>query len=98
MHLPPTYILDEIEWYEINSLFKYRYYSYKESWEQARLITYMTAQCNSRRHLQLTDIIKFPWEDDVQDEEQTKVTDEDVKRLKAMAQNYLSNENNSVKK
>lgn len=93
MHLPPTYILDEIEWYEINSLFKYRHYSYKESWEQARLITYMTAQCNSRRHLQLTDIIKFPWEDDVQDEEQTKVTDEDVKRLKAMAQNYLSKEN-----
>lgn len=58
----------------------------------------MTAQCNSRRRLTLQDVIKFPWEVDVRDEEQTKVTDADVKRLKAMAQDYLSNENNSVKK
>lgn len=95
MHLQPNYILDEIEWYEINSLFKYRHYTYKESWEQARLITYMTAQCNSRRHLQLTDIIRFPWEENEETEEQTKVTDDDVKRLKAMANDYLSKENNS---
>ena len=95
MHLPPSYILNEMEWYEINSLFKYRHYVSKESWEQARLITYMTAQVNSKRHLKLTDIITFPWEKE--DEEQTKVTDEDVKRLKAMAQDYLSKGNNSDK-
>lgn len=91
MHLPPSYILDEIDWYEINSLMKYRYYAVKEQWEQARLITYMTAQVNSKKHLKLTDIITFPWEKD-ESEENTKVTDDDVKRLKAMADAYLYNE------
>ena len=90
MKISPQYVLDEIEWYEINSLFKYRHYSHKDSWEQARLITYMVAQVNSKKTLKLGDIISFPWEDDAEAEEQ-KVSAEDVKRLKQMAQDYLSN-------
>lgn len=97
MHLPPSYILDEMDWCEINSLLKYRHYAVKEQWEQARLITYMTAQVNSKRHLKLTDIITFPWEKD-EDENNTRVTDDDVKRLKAMAQNYLYNKEKTDKK
>lgn len=62
LHLPPSYILDEMDWYEVNSLLKYRYYAVKEQWEQTRLITYMTAQVNSNKHLKVTDIITFPWE------------------------------------
>lgn len=89
MKLQPSYILDEMDWYEVNALLKYRYYSFKEQWEQTRLVTYMTAQVNSKRHLKLTDIITFPWE---KEEENTRVTDDDVKRLKAMAENYLYNE------
>ena len=91
MKLPPSYILDEMDWYEVNALLKYRYYAFKEQWEQARLVTYMTAQVNSRKHLKLSDIITFPWEKE-EEEENTSITDDDVKRLKAMAENYLYNE------
>ena len=85
MKISPQYVLDEIEWYEINSLFKYRHYSHKDSWEQARLITYMIAQVSSRKTLKLSDILTFQWEDDAEAEEQ-KVSAEDVKRLKQKAQ------------
>lgn len=97
MKMPPSYVLDEMDWYEVNSLMKYRHYAVKEQWEQARLITYMTAQVNSRKHLKLTDIITFPWEKE-EEEENTAVTDDDVKRLKAMAQEYLYNKEKSDKK
>lgn len=97
MKMPPSYVLDEMDWYEVNALLKYRYYSFKEQWEQTRLVTYMTAQVNSKRHLKLTDIITFPWEKE-EDEENTRVTDDDVKRLKAMAQEYLYNKEKSDKK
>lgn len=83
-----------MDWYEVNSLLKYRHYTFKEQWEQSRLITYMIAQVNSKRHLKLTDIITFPWEKE-DDEDNTKITEDDVKRLKAMAQNYLYNEKKS---
>lgn len=85
-----------MDWYEINSLLKYRYYAYKEQWEQTRLITYMTAQVNSSKHLKVTDIITFPWEEE-EKEENTRITDDDVKRLKAMAENYLYNEKKESK-
>ena len=50
----------------------------------------MTAQVNSNKHLKVTDIITFPWEKE--EEENTRITADDVKRLKAMAENYLYNE------
>lgn len=90
MKISPQYVLDEMEWIEVNALFKYRHYSHKDAWEQARLITYMVAQVNSRKTLKLSDILTFPWEDDA-DEKEQKVSAEDVKRLKQMAQDYLSN-------
>ncbi|MCF0185738.1 MAG: hypothetical protein HUJ98_04515 [Bacteroidaceae bacterium] len=53
-----------MEWYEIKALMKYDYYSYKDSWEQARLIAYLIAQTNSTKKLRLLDIIRFHWDTD----------------------------------
>ena len=60
--LSPKYVLDEMEFYEIDSLLDSYYLKHKDSWEQARLIAYMTAQVNSKNTLQPEDIIKFSWE------------------------------------
>lgn len=51
-----------MEFYEIDSLLDSYYLKHKDSWEQARLIAYMTAQVNSKNTLQPEDIIKFSWE------------------------------------
>lgn len=34
----------------------------KESWEQARLQAYITTQVNSTKHIEMKDILTFPWE------------------------------------
>lgn len=87
----PDYVLDEMQWYEINAALKYRYYSFKDSWEQARLISYMIAQTNTRKKLTFNDITKFFWdEDNKEDIEDTKISKEDIERLNKKATAYLT--------
>lgn len=99
MGLAPDYVLDKIEWYEINSLMKFQYYTIKDNWEQARLIAFMIAQTNSKRKLKLQDIVPFAWEnEDGEIEEEKPITKSEIERLKAMAQNYLCSKNKSIEK
>lgn len=64
----------------------------RESWEQTRLIGYIIAQCNSTKTLKQTDILRFPWEEE--EKKDTSVTDEEMKRLRAMAKVVESQLNN----
>lgn len=94
MKFPPDYVLDRMEMYEVRTAFKYQYYSVKDDWEQARLIAYMTAAVNSSKKLKMTDIMKFPWEDDCKDSiSDRNITDNEIKRLKEKAQQFLNNNN-----
>jgi hypothetical protein len=78
--LNPKYVLDEMEQYEIAPLIKGISKKNKESWEQTRLIAYITAQTQSTKKLKITDIIKFPWDDEKNDVD-TAVSNEDINRL-----------------
>lgn len=100
LHYPPEYVLDKMEWYEINAALQYQYYSYKENWEQARLIAYMIAQVNSKKHLKLEEIIKFPWDNEKEMSiADTKITKEDIERLNKKAEAYKQlNQKAEVKK
>lgn len=87
LHYPPDYVLDEMQWYEIIAALKYQHYAIKDEWEQARLVSYIMAQCNSKSRLKLEDIVKFYWEkeegeDDPDDKE---VTPDDVHRMQNTA-------------
>jgi len=92
-HFPPNYVLDEIEWYEISAALKYQYYAVKDGWEQARLISFLIAQSNSRKRLKMEDILEFPWEKEITKEDQN-ITKEEIERLKQEAENYIKNMNN----
>ncbi len=76
-----------MEWYEINAALKYQHYNFKENWEQARMIAYVVAQVNSKKRLKIEDIIKFPWDKDLNATD-TIITKEDIERLNKMAQAY----------
>lgn len=85
--LSPAYVLDEIQAYEIQALMKYSYFRNKESWEQARLISYLIAQTHSTKKLKLEEIVKFPWEQ--QDEKQhisERITQYDIDFLEKQAE------------
>lgn len=82
--LSPRYVLDDMQFYEIDSLLDSYYLKHKDSWEQARLIAYMTAQVNSKNTISPEDIIKFHWEKDksvVLSEEAHKSIELDIKEF-----------------
>jgi len=58
----------------------------KDNWEQARLISYLIAQTNSKKKLKPTDIIKFEW-DKTQDKKESShtYTLDEVEKIKAVA-------------
>lgn len=93
---PPKYVLDEMEAYEVNSALKYSYYAQKDNWEQARLIAYIVAQCNSKRTLTMQDIVKFHWEEEAQGD--TRITKEEIEMLKAQAEQYIKSKNKKIEK
>ena len=76
--------------YEVRAILKYQYYAYKESWEQARLVAYIIAQCNSTKKLKLQDISKFYWEDGEVVNDDTYISTSDLQRLKDKAKYYLT--------
>lgn len=73
--------------YELSIICESLHLRHKEQWEQSRLISYVVAQTNSKKHLKPTDIIKFPWESKTDKKEVAKntITLEDVETIKAMA-------------
>ena len=90
----PEYVLNQIQPFEINSIMKYGYYKSKENWEQARLISYLIAQVNTKKTLKLQDIIKFQWE---KENESTKITNEEINNLAKQAElmeQYFNQNNN----
>ena len=76
--LSPSYVLDEMQMYEIQPLITNIYLKSKESWEQTRLLGYIIAQGNSTKTLKLNDIIRFPWDDD-DEVNNTSISNEEIK-------------------
>lgn len=86
--LDAGYVLDRMQMYEARTLMGHSASRDRDGWEQARLIAYTMAQCNSRSRLKLEDIVRFPWEKPQKREE---TTPEDFARLKARAQMLIDN-------
>lgn len=60
--LDPGYVLDRIQTYEVEALIENMWMKSKESWEQARLQAYLTAQVNSTKKIDMSEFMTFPWE------------------------------------
>ena len=78
------YVLDKMQWYEVNALLKYRHYKIKDNWEQSRLISYLIAQVNTKKTLKLDDIISFEWEKEKHNE--TIISKEEIEALSKQAE------------
>ncbi len=75
--------------YEIPTIVKGLYTKNRDSWEQTRFISYITAQVNSTKKLKPTDILKFSW-DEPQDKD-TTISTKDVERLKNKSKQFENN-------
>lgn len=87
------YFMDNMEDWELLELFASLQYSDRNGWEQARNIMWVIAQTNSKKKLELQDIMKFSWEEHSKDD--IEISNDDVSRLKSMADNYMKNIQNN---
>lgn len=81
------YFLDEMKPYELSVICESLHLRHKEEWEQARMISYVIAQSNSKKKLKPTDIIKFAWEKENSESKTPShtYTADEVENIKAMA-------------
>ena len=89
--LSPRYVLDEMQFYEVDALLDSYYLKHKDSWEQARLIAYMTARVNSKGDLSPTDIMKFHWEKDEHDPVVSEADQKNIEQEMKQLENILNN-------
>lgn len=87
--IQPSYILDEMTLYEMKILLNNLEKKNKDSWEQTRFMSYIVAQCHSTKSMKMDDIMKFPWDDEKEEKEDTSITNRDIERLRNKAKNYL---------
>ena len=85
------YFLEDLKPYEIEMILSMLEYTNKQDWEQTRLKCYITAQSQSTKKLQPSDILKFSWDNEATNKENknTYISTEDVERLKRKAEKII---------
>lgn len=87
--LDPGYVMDRMEFYEIDAILETLHYRHRDSWEQTRMICFVLAQSNSTKSLKPTDILRFSWDENVSESGETSINTEDIERLKKKAEEYI---------
>ena len=77
-----------MQMYELEPLISNLHRKDRNSWEQARMVAYVIAQCNSTKKLKPTDIMQFTWDSDTIGE--PSFSNEYIKRLKEKAKQYTT--------
>lgn len=93
--LNPEYV-NKMEMYEISALMKYAHKKHQAEYECARLGAYMTAQTHTTKHLKFTDIVKFGWEEEADNQNRKPLKRKrnsdsvsDIQRLRNEASEFL---------
>lgn len=85
--LSPEYFLDKMQLYEIPTIVRNANLKNKDSWEQARFISFITAQVNSTKKMKPSDLMVFSWDNEVVDTSKS-ISNEDRERLKNKSKQY----------
>lgn len=81
--------------YELEVILDNLHLKHKQNWEQTRLLAYIQAQSNSTKKINITDVIKFSW-DNEKDETIDIMTDEDKDRLRKKANEIIKELNTKI--
>ena len=78
------YFMSDLQDFEVELLYENLKYADRPSWEQTRLLAFILAQVNSKKNLEMTDIMSFPWEENYE-EKNIEMSNEDRDKLRAKA-------------
>jgi len=93
----PQYFMDEMKDYEVGIFMDNLGYLDVNQWEQTRFLGYCGVQVYSKKKLSPQDLLTFSWEAE-DSEHETEISNEDVARLKAKAEQYQKLLNDNGKK
>ena len=79
------YIMNDMQMYELDYLLSSINYSYREEYEIMRFQSYVTAQTQSTKKIDMKDIVKFSW-DNENEYKVTTISDADIQRLRDKAE------------
>lgn len=83
--------MDKCQEWELNDLMENIPYLDRNLWESQRLNTYVVAQVNSRKKMELKDICNFKWEQEVnktEEEYDVEINNDEIRRLKEIAKQW----------
>lgn len=72
--------MDDLQDYEVNDILEYLPFLDKQGWERTRLEMYTNVQINSKKKLEPTDILSFPWDKNYSKSD-TEISNTDISRL-----------------
>ncbi len=81
--------------YELEVILDNLQLRHKQNWEQTRLLAYIIAQSNSTKKINITDVVKFSW-DDTKNETIDIMTDDDKDRLKKKSDEIIKELNTKI--
>ena len=80
--------MDKMQEYEIADFYSVLDYTDYQIWEQTRLL--LSCHVDHKKVKKLTDIMKFPWDKDYSKQDKDiEISNEDVSRLRMLAQKQL---------
>lgn len=90
--IPPGYVLDRMQPYEIAGLIRHKDYRGRDDWERARVISYNILRPWAGKDMAVGDVMQFPWDTAGEDGSDggltTAMSEADRTRLTAMAKQY----------
>lgn len=81
--------------YELEVILDNLQLRHKQNWEQTRLLAYIIAQSNSTKKINITDVVKFSW-DNEKNETIDIMTDADKDRLKKKSNEIIKELNAKI--
>lgn len=83
--MPIEYFMDRMEWYEVNNYIENLEYLDTNSWEQMRTLVYSITSMFSKKHYAPTDLMKFAWDKEKNNDKITEISNEDIEKLQYQA-------------
>lgn len=84
------YFMDSMAEWEVIEFYDVINYADYVTWEQTRLL--LSCYVDHKKVKKLSDIMKFPWDNDrIEKSSDTNISNEDIERLKKMAQQISKN-------
>lgn len=82
--------MDKMQEWEISEFYSTLQYSDTIQWEICRWLMYAIVQVNSKKKIDIKQILEFPWEKDMSHQDKT-ISKKDISKLKAMSEEISKN-------